>query len=72
MLEDVAATGRGFETGGRSDKEFVAEGGAGPLEGAADGGLREQQAASGGSDGLFFGDDREGDEEVEVDLAKFL
>ena len=40
LLKDVAASGRGFKTGGRADEEIVTEGGAGPLEGAADGWLR--------------------------------
>jgi len=72
LTEDFAAAEGGLEAGGRADEEVVAECGAGTLQGSADCGLREQQAFGRRGNGFLFGDDGEGDQQVQVDLAKFL
>jgi len=72
LLKDFAAAERRLKAGSRPDEEVVAECGARTLQGSADCGLREQKAFSGCGDGFLFGDDGEGDEQVQVDLAKFL
>ncbi len=72
LAKNFAAAESRLKAGRRADEEIVAEGGAGTLQGAADCGLREQETLGGGGHGLLFGDDGEGDEQVQVDLAKFL